>query len=66
MTYALYQSHERAKLSSVVMLIALLAPALSPLAGGVLVDNLSWRWVFLASPAVSRCRPDTGLGLAQN
>jgi len=49
MTYALYQSHERAKLSSVVMLIALLAPALSPAIGGVLVDCLSWRWVFLAS-----------------
>jgi EmrB/QacA subfamily drug resistance transporter len=49
MTYALYQSHERAKLSSVVMLIALLAPALSPAIGGFLVDSLSWRWVFLAS-----------------
>lgn len=49
MTYALYQSHERAKLSSVVMLIALLAPALSPAMGGFLVDSLSWRWVFLAS-----------------
>lgn len=49
MTYALYQSHERAKLSSGVMLIALLAPALSPAIGGFLVDSLSWRWVFLAS-----------------
>ncbi|WP_299996455.1 MFS transporter [uncultured Cedecea sp.] len=49
MTYALYQSHERARLSSVVMLIALLAPALSPTVGGFLVDSLSWRWVFLAS-----------------
>ncbi|PHM55427.1 LmrB [Xenorhabdus hominickii] len=49
MTYALYRSHERAKLSSVVMLVALMAPALSPAIGGVLVDNVSWRWVFLAS-----------------
>lgn len=49
MAYALYRSNERAKLSSVVMLIALLAPALSPAFGGILVDNLSWRWVFLVS-----------------
>lgn len=49
MTYALYRSHERAKLSSSVMLVALLAPALSPALGGILVDNFSWRWVFLAS-----------------
>lgn len=49
MTYALYKSNERAKLSSVVMLVALLAPALSPAIGGVLVENLSWRWVFLVS-----------------
>lgn len=49
MTYALYRSNERAKLSSVVMLIALLAPALSPAVGGIMVENLSWRWVFLVS-----------------
>ncbi|MGK3113450.1 MFS transporter [Candidatus Pantoea formicae] len=49
LTYALYRSHERAKLSSVVMLVALLAPALSPAAGGLLIESLNWRWVFLAS-----------------
>jgi len=49
MTYALFQKHERARLSSAVMLIALLAPALSPALGGVLVEHLSWQWVFLAS-----------------
>ncbi|HBP96992.1 MAG TPA: MFS transporter, partial [Pantoea agglomerans] len=43
MTYALYRSNERAKLSSVVMLIALLAPALSPAIGGIVVESLSWR-----------------------
>lgn len=49
MTYALYRSHERAKLSSAVMLVALLAPALSPAVGGLLIESLNWRWVFLAS-----------------
>ncbi|MEB6336584.1 MFS transporter [Serratia rhizosphaerae] len=49
MTYALYRSHERARLSAVVMLVALMAPALSPAIGGALVDNVSWRWVFWAS-----------------
>lgn len=49
MTYVLYRNHERAKLSSAVMLVALLAPALAPAIGGVLVDNVSWRWVFGAS-----------------
>ncbi|MCL6722946.1 MFS transporter [Klebsiella sp. T2.Ur] len=49
MAYALYKSNERAKLSSVVMLVALLAPALSPAIGGVFVENLSWCWVFVVS-----------------
>ncbi len=49
MTYALYGSHERAKLSSAIMLVALLAPALSPTLGGLIVDHLSWRYVFLVS-----------------
>lgn len=49
LTYALYRSHERAKLSAAIMLVGLLAPALSPALGGVIVDNVSWRWVFFAS-----------------
>ncbi|MGD9427151.1 MFS transporter [Pantoea sp. NSTU24] len=49
LTYALYQNHERARLSSVVMLVALLAPALSPALGGLVVEQLSWRGVFLVS-----------------
>ncbi|OTA17260.1 multidrug transporter [Xenorhabdus vietnamensis] len=49
LTWQLYAKHERAKLSSVIMLVALLAPALSPAVGGVLVQTLNWRWVFFAS-----------------
>ncbi|WP_414148785.1 MFS transporter [Erwinia sp. BNK-24-b] len=53
MTYALYHSDERAKLSAAVMLVGLLAPALSPAIGGMLADSLSWRWVFLVSLPVA-------------
>lgn len=49
LAWQLYAPHERARLSSAVMLVALLAPALSPALGGVLVEMLSWRWVFFAS-----------------
>lgn len=49
LTYALYRSHERAKLSAAIMLVGLLAPALSPALGGFIVDSLNWRWVFFAS-----------------
>ncbi|MBF7978444.1 MULTISPECIES: MFS transporter [Rahnella] len=49
LAYALYRSHERARLSAVIMLVGLLAPALSPVAGGLIVDHLNWRWVFVAS-----------------
>jgi len=49
LTYALYRSHERVRLSSAIMMVALLAPAISPAIGGILVDYMSWRWVFLVS-----------------
>ncbi|GBU13660.1 hypothetical protein AwEntero_22610 [Enterobacterales bacterium] len=49
LTYALYRSHERARLSAAIMLVGLLAPALSPALGGMIVDSVSWRWVFFAS-----------------
>lgn len=49
LTYALFQRHERARLSAMIMLVGLLAPALSPALGGIIVDSFNWRWVFVAS-----------------
>ncbi|MDW5502126.1 MFS transporter [Pseudomonas lundensis] len=49
LTYQLYRSHERAGLSAAIMLVGLLAPALSPALGGLIVDRLDWRWVFFAN-----------------
>lgn len=49
LAYQLYRSHERARLSAAIMLVGLLAPALSPLLGGLIVDRLDWRWVFFAN-----------------
>jgi MFS family permease len=35
------------------MLVALLAPACSPAIGGLLVQTLSWRWIFFATLPVA-------------
>jgi len=48
MAYRVYPVDERARLTSMVMMVALLVPALSPALGGVIVDHLSWRSIFLA------------------
>ncbi|RXW30138.1 MFS transporter [Enterobacter ludwigii] len=53
LTWQQYNPHERARLSSAVMLVALLAPACSPAIGGVLVQMLSWRWIFFATLPVA-------------
>ncbi|CNL22717.1 MFS transporter [Yersinia aldovae] len=49
LAYQLYRPHERAKLTAAIMVVGLLAPALSPALGGLIVENLSWRWVFFAN-----------------
>ncbi|EFC54456.1 TPA: MFS transporter [Enterobacter cancerogenus] len=48
-----FKPHERARLSSAIMLVALLAPACSPALGGVLVQTLGWRWIFFATLPVA-------------
>ena len=53
LTWQQFKPHERARLSSAVMLVALLAPACSPALGGVLVQTLSWRWIFFATLPVA-------------
>ncbi len=58
LAYQLYRPQERAGLTAAIMLVGLLAPALSPALGGLIVDHLSWRWVFFAN------LPLAGLALA--
>lgn len=41
-----FPAQQRAQLTTWVMSVALLVPALSPAAGGLIVQALSWRWVF--------------------
>jgi EmrB/QacA subfamily drug resistance transporter len=46
MLFRAFPPHERAKASTVLMLPAVLAPALGPVVGGWLVTDVSWRWIF--------------------
>ncbi|WP_205065628.1 MFS transporter [Pantoea coffeiphila] len=49
LTFNLFQGRQRAAISTLIMCVALIAPALSPLLGGMLVDVLSWRWIFYSN-----------------
>ena len=44
-----FKSNERAKISTIVMVVALIAPAVSPGIGGVIVDTYSWQGVFISN-----------------
>lgn len=49
MAYRHFPAAERSQLTAQVMSVALLVPALSPALGGLIVDSLSWRWIFYAN-----------------
>ena len=49
MAYRHFPPAERSQLTARVMSVALLVPALSPTLGGVIVDSVSWRWIFYAN-----------------
>lgn len=53
LTWQQFKPYERAKVSSAVMMVALLAPACSPAVGGLLVETCGWRWVFFATLPVA-------------
>lgn len=49
MAYRHFPAAERSQLTARVMSVALLVPAVSPALGGVIVDSVSWRWIFYAN-----------------
>lgn len=49
LVYAFFPNQERQRISTMIMAIALIAPAFSPAIGGVIIDSLNWRWVFLSN-----------------
>jgi EmrB/QacA subfamily drug resistance transporter len=46
MLYRTFPPQERVRLASILMIPTALAPAIGPVLGGLLVTDLSWRWVF--------------------
>jgi EmrB/QacA subfamily drug resistance transporter len=46
MLFRIYPTAERIRATRLLTAPALVAPALGPVLGGLLVDELSWRWIF--------------------
>ena len=46
MLYRAFPPEERARASTVLVVPTVVAPALGPIIGGLLIDSLSWRWIF--------------------
>lgn len=47
MLYRAYSLEDRAKAAIGVLSVAVLAPAIGPMLGGIIVDTISWHWIFL-------------------
>lgn len=46
MLYRTFPPQERMGVSRILMFATILGPALGPILGGVLIERLSWRWIF--------------------
>lgn len=46
MLFRAFKPSERAKASTILIVPAVVAPALGPVLGGLLITKVSWRWIF--------------------
>jgi EmrB/QacA subfamily drug resistance transporter len=46
MLYRTFPPEERMAVSRILMFATILGPALGPIIGGVMIEQLSWRWIF--------------------
>src|SRR5712692_3447998 len=49
MLYRTFPPAERVRVSSILIIPTVIAPATGPVLGGLLVDSLTWRWVFFVN-----------------
>ena len=49
MLFRAFPPAERARAAMLIMIPTLAAPALGPVLGGLIVTNISWRWIFLVN-----------------
>ena len=49
MLFRAFPLPERAKAASAVVGVAVIAPATGPVLGGILIESLSWRWIFFVN-----------------
>jgi EmrB/QacA subfamily drug resistance transporter len=62
----LYPPQMRAKMQGIISSIWGLASILGPLAGGLIVENMSWRWIFFVNlPLVAIASPLIVIGLKE-
>ncbi len=47
MLFRAFPIEERAVAANAVLSVAVITPAMGPVLGGAIVDNASWRWIFL-------------------